>query len=56
MPRLLPSKFPEAFLFGISVIKAVSLNPLIVNPVLFMLYPAEFILNLLPKQSSYCAN
>ena len=41
---------------GTSVIYATSLNPLIVNPVLFILKPAGLILNLLPKQSSYCAN
>ena len=44
------------FLVGISVIYAVSLKPLIINPVLFILYPAGLILNLLPKQSSYWAN
>ena len=38
-------KLPAVFLFGISVIYAVSLNPLIVNPVLFTLYPAGFIFN-----------
>ena len=53
---MLPSKLPEISLFGTSVIYAISLKPLIVNPVLFILKPAGFILNLLPKQSSYCAN
>ena len=38
----LPSKLPAASLFGTSVIYAISLKPLIVNPVLFILNPAGF--------------